>query len=68
VMPYMDGFESCREIKSFTDFPYVVFVTANNISDDLKARISLCGGDNYQTKPVSTPHIKRILAEASNRP
>lgn len=51
MLPDMDGFELCREIRSRTNMP-IIFVTAR--SGDLDKVMGLgFGGDDYVTKPFN---------------
>lgn len=55
MMPDMDGFETCRKLREFTDIP-IIFATAHEtLEDQLNAYDA--GGDDIITKPV----IKEIL-------
>ena len=55
VMPEMDGYETCRRLREFTDIP-IIFVTANeSLEEHLKAFDA--GGEDIITKPV----VKEIL-------
>ncbi|MDP1524381.1 MAG: diguanylate cyclase [Rhodocyclaceae bacterium] len=59
MMPEMDGFEVCRQIKSdreIADIP-VIFVTANDSETDETHGLSL-GALDYVTKPFSLPVVK----------
>jgi PAS domain S-box-containing protein len=67
IMPEMDGYELCKEIKSDEktfDIP-VILLTSLSRSEDVLEGIS-CGADNFITKPYSESylisHIKQILA------
>ena len=55
MMPDMDGYETCRKIREFTDIP-IIFVTANNTLD-IHLTAFDAGGDDIITKPV----VKEIL-------
>lgn len=62
-LPYMDGFEICREIRTFSRIP-IIFVTARNTAmDELKSLMT--GGDDYIVKPYHVPilmtRIKNLL-------
>jgi len=58
VMPGMDGFEVCRELRRHSDVP-VVMLTALNRPDDIVLGLEL-GADNYITKPF---HFKEVEAQ-----
>jgi serine phosphatase RsbU (regulator of sigma subunit) len=53
MMPKMDGFTVCREIKSDSSLPFmpVIMVTAKAESKDVVAGLE-SGGDEYLSKPV----------------
>ncbi len=57
VMPGMDGFEVCRELRRHSEVP-VVMLTALNRPDDIVLGLEL-GADNYITKPF---HFKEVEA------
>jgi CheY-like chemotaxis protein len=55
MMPEMDGYETCRLIREFTDIP-IIFATANDtLAEHLKAFDA--GGDDIITKPL----VREIL-------
>lgn len=53
MMPGMDGFAVCREIRKNSDVP-VIFITARVMEEDMLNGYSL-GADDYVTKPFSLP-------------
>ncbi|MEZ3436218.1 MAG: response regulator transcription factor [Lachnospiraceae bacterium] len=53
MMPGMDGFAACREIRRESDVP-VIFITARVLEADMLNGYSL-GADDYVTKPFSLP-------------
>ncbi|MEZ3485380.1 MAG: response regulator transcription factor [Lachnospiraceae bacterium] len=53
MMPGMDGFSVCREIRRCSDVP-VIFITARVLEEDKLNGYSL-GADDYVTKPFSLP-------------
>lgn len=53
MMPGMDGFAVCREIRKDSDVP-VIFITARVLEEDKLNGYSL-GADDYVTKPFSLP-------------
>ncbi len=65
-MPEMDGFETCKSIRSFSQVP-VLFLTARDEEIDRVLGFHL-GADDYVTKPFSPTElvlrIKAILARA----
>ncbi len=60
MLPEMDGFALCREIRSFSDAP-VIFITARGREED-KLRGYHLGCDDYLVKPFSLPilHAKML--------
>lgn len=55
MMPDMDGFETCRKLREFTDIP-IIFATANEIEQDQLQAFD-AGGNDIIAKPV----VKDIL-------
>lgn len=53
MLPGMDGFAVCREIRKSCDVP-VIFITARVLEEDVLNGYSL-GADDYVTKPFSLP-------------
>ena len=51
MMPQMDGYEVCRQIRSFSKIP-ILFLTAKSREKDLVESF-LSGGDDYIPKPFS---------------
>ena len=53
MMPKLDGFEVCRQLRADTAFPFtpIIMVTAMADSKDIIAGLE-AGGDEYLTKPV----------------
>lgn len=65
MMPGMDGYETCRRLREFTDIP-IIFATANESLDEhLKAFDA--GGDDIITKPVVREILLRKAALAIQR-
>ncbi len=63
VMPVMDGFELCQEIRSRKEFhgiPIVVMSTHSDASYLIKA-INM-GADDYITKPVEPKLLEKVIA------
>ncbi|MDD2720520.1 MAG: response regulator [Gallionella sp.] len=55
MMPDMDGFETCRKLREFTDIP-IIFATANELEQDQLQAFD-AGGNDIISKPV----VKDIL-------
>ncbi|MFA6736465.1 MAG: response regulator transcription factor [Saccharofermentanales bacterium] len=61
MMPYMDGFAVCREIRKLSSVP-IVFLTAKSQEYDELSGFD-CGADEYITKPFSPAVlVKRVKA------
>jgi len=52
VLPDLDGFEVCRQLRSRGDDVPIIFLTARDTSSDTVRGLAL-GGDDYVTKPFS---------------
>ncbi|ADY54863.1 two component transcriptional regulator, winged helix family [Syntrophobotulus glycolicus DSM 8271] len=67
MMPNMDGFALCREIRSFSDKP-VIFITAKGEEYERLMGFEL-GADDYIVKPFSpremTARVKAVLKRAN---
>ena len=72
MMPEIDGFTLCQEIRDLVDSP-IVFLTAKTMEKDLIKGLSL-GGDDYITKPFGigelrarvSAHVRREHREKQN--
>ena len=56
MMPDMDGFEVCQQIRSFVDCP-IIFLTAKTQEADIVRGLGL-GGDDYITKPFGANELR----------
>lgn len=56
MMPGMDGFSLCREIRDKVDCP-ILFLTAKTMESDLMTGLSI-GGDDYITKPFGIGELR----------
>lgn len=56
MMPGMDGYAFCREIRSFTDCP-ILFLTAKSLEEDVAYGFSM-GADDYIKKPFSILELR----------
>jgi DNA-binding response OmpR family regulator len=63
MMPYMDGYEVCKNIRAHSDV-LIIMLTAKSEEDDKLLGYGL-GADDYQTKPFSpkvlTAKVKALL-------
>ena len=72
MMPELDGFELCRQIRSLVDCP-IIFLTAKIQEADIVRGLGL-GADDYITKPFGTAelrarvnaHLRRDTREKKN--
>ena len=55
MMPDMDGFELCNQIRSLVDCP-IIFLTAKTQESDIVRGLGI-GGDDYITKPFGTNEL-----------
>ena len=56
MMPGLDGFELCREIRDLVDCP-IIFLTAKSGEADILRGLGL-GGDDYLKKPFGAEEIR----------
>jgi two-component system, OmpR family, alkaline phosphatase synthesis response regulator PhoP len=57
MMPYLDGFEVCKEIKVINKNCPIIFLSARSTIEDKIKGLEI-GGDDYLTKPF---HFKELL-------
>ena len=55
MMPEMDGWELCREIRKFSDVP-IIMLTAREQQEDIVKGLNL-GADDYITKPFNEDEL-----------
>lgn len=60
MMPEMDGFSLCREIRNKADCP-ILFLTAKTEESDLMKGLGI-GGDDYITKPFGIGELRARVA------
>ena len=67
MMPQLDGFETCRQIREISDVP-ILMLTARDTEDDELDGFS-CGADEYISKPFSpailVTRVKNLLRRTS---
>lgn len=56
MMPYIDGFTLCKEIRDIVDCP-ILFLTAKTKENDIMFGLGI-GGDDYITKPFGTGELR----------
>ncbi len=70
MMPELDGFDTCREIRKFSDVP-IIMLTAKEEEFDRVLGLEL-GADDYITKPFSprelVARMKAILRRMQQKP
>jgi len=62
MMPEMDGYEMCRQIKEDAELRHIPVVLLTSLSDPRDVIQGLqCGADNFLTKPYDDAHLLRRL-------
>ncbi|MCM2253240.1 MAG: response regulator [Ramlibacter sp.] len=65
LMPEVDGYEGCRQIKSrlrgANAVPVVMLTSKGSPFDRIRGKMAGC--DAYLTKPVDAPHLAEVLAQ-----
>lgn len=56
MMPEIDGFSLCKEIRSLVDCP-IIFLTAKTMEQDIVRGLSI-GGDDYICKPFGISELR----------
>ena len=68
MLPDLDGFEVCRQLRAAGNEVPVIFLTARDTSSDTVTGLAL-GGDDYVTKPFSVEalvaRVRAVLRRAS---
>lgn len=62
VMPKMDGFEACREIRKHASLKRVpiILVTSRGEPDNVETGFE-CGCNDYLTKPINTRELLELV-------
>ena len=60
MMPNMDGFTLCRNIRNIVDCP-ILFLTAKSMEEDIVQGLSV-GGDDYISKPFGLAELRSRVA------
>ena len=55
MMPKMDGWETCKEIRKFSQVPIIMLTAKGEEEDKIKGLSA--GADDYVTKPFSVPEL-----------
>src|ERR1039458_3582102 len=64
IMPEMDGFELCREIRSRPDLAAIKIIICSSKSYDFdRRRAKELGADGYIVKPIQRDSLLRLIAE-----
>jgi len=69
LMPNMDGFRLCHEIRkteSLRALPFIIYSSTYNSPDDMKLALAI-GADKYLTKPAPTSAMVEALREVTAR-
>ena len=70
MMPEMDGWEICKEVRSFSQVPIIVLSALNDPS--MVASVLDAGADDYLTKPtpsrILVAHINRLARRNGTTP
>ncbi len=66
MLPGIDGFEICRELRSAGSLTPVLFLTARDAPDD-RIEGFVTGGDDYLTKPFSVDELVLRVAAILRR-
>jgi len=70
MMPEMDGWEICKEVRSFSQVPIIVLSALNDPS--MVASVLDAGADDYLTKPTPSriliAHINRLVRRNGSSP
>lgn len=70
MMPEMDGWEVCKEVRTFSQVPIIVLSALNDPS--MVASVLDAGADDYLTKPtpsrVLVAHINRLTRRNTTTP
>lgn len=60
MMPEIDGFSLCKEIRTLVDCP-IIFLTAKTMEQDIVMGLSI-GGDDYISKPFGISELRARVA------
>ncbi|MEN9998582.1 MAG: hypothetical protein RI922_1572 [Bacteroidota bacterium] len=68
MMPDIDGYEVCKQIKSNTSLTHtkIIFLSAKSRQEDIEKGLAM-GADQYVTKPFSTKQIMQEIINLLNQ-
>src|SRR3989338_9180198 len=70
MLPKIDGFAVCNEIRSYSEVPVIILSAVTDVQDRIKGLEM--GADDYVTKPFSPneleARIKAVLRRVTDRP
>jgi DNA-binding response OmpR family regulator len=68
MMPDIDGYEVCKQIKSNTSLAHtkIIFLSAKSRQEDIDKGLAM-GADQYVTKPFSTKQIMQEIINLLNQ-
>lgn len=66
MMPYLSGYEVCRQVKAAVPNIHIILLTAKGQAVD-KEQGAAAGADEYVTKPFDPDHILARVAELLGR-
>lgn len=65
MMPYLDGYETCRRLRTFSDVPVIVLTAMGGERDIVEALD--CGADDCLTKPFGVEELMARVRSALRR-
>jgi len=66
VMPEMDGFELCEEVRLSTEWRNLPIVAVSTYTDShYMTRALLVGANDYLTKPIEASRVEKVLGRVS---
>jgi len=67
MMPGMDGYEICHQIKSDPEFRDTIVIMVTALSDSARFKSFQAGADEYLTKPISSRQIRKVVRAMAQR-
>ena len=65
MLPKMDGFEVCRQVREFSKVPIIMLTAKNDDTDKISGLTN--GADDYVTKPFNIMEIKARMEAVLRR-